>query len=101
MYNKSFHCTYLEKDSLELYQEELLKAFDCENVDQLIPAMNTLHQTMQTKELTQLLQQINQMTGVEEELGFYILFSFDYFSFMHDYLLDPSTFTVLYNKIKV
>jgi len=101
MYNKSFRCTYLEKDSLELYQTELLKAFDCENVEQLIPAMNTLHQTMDTKVLTQLLQKINQLTGVQEDLGFYILFSFDYFSFMHDYLLDPSTFTVLYNKIKV
>lgn len=101
MYNKSFRCTYLEKDSIELYQNELLKAFDCETVEQLIPAMNALHQTMHTKELTQLLQKINQLTGVQEDLGFYILFSFDYFSFMHDYLLDPSTFTVLYNKIKV
>ena len=59
MYNKSFRCTYLEKDSLELYQNELLKAFECENVDQLIPAMTSLHQTMHTKELTQLIQKIN------------------------------------------
>jgi hypothetical protein len=101
MYNQSFQCTYLEKDSLELYQEELLKAFGCETVDELIPAMDALHETIKTEELTQLLQKITQLTGVNEELGFYILFSFDYFSFMHDYLIDSSTYTLLYDKIKV
>jgi hypothetical protein len=66
MYNKSFHCTYLEKDSLELYQEEILKAFHCETVDDLIPAIESLHETVKT-ELTQLLQKISQLTGVQEE----------------------------------
>jgi hypothetical protein len=101
MYNHSFRCTYLEKDSLELYQDEILKAFDCKTVDELIPAIDALHETMQTEEVSKLLQKITQLTGVQEDLGFYILFSFDYFSFMHDYLIDSSTFTLLYDKIKV
>jgi hypothetical protein len=101
MYNTSFRCTYLETDSLELYQEELLRACGCQSVDQLVPFIESMYETIQKDEITQLLQKIMILTNVNEELSFYVLFSFDYFSYMHDYLVDPSTFPVLCDKIKV
>jgi len=101
MYNTSFRCTYLETDSLELYQEELLRACGCKTVDQLVPVIETLYETLKNDEITPLLQKIMILTNVSEELSFYVLFSFDYFSYMHDYLVDPSTFPVLCDKIKV
>jgi hypothetical protein len=100
MYNKTFRCTYLEKDSLDLYQEELLRACGCQSVEELIPFIESLYE-IKEEELTPLLQTIMDLTNVCEELSFYVLFSFDYFSYMHDYLVDPSTFPVLCDKIKV
>ena len=100
MYDTSFRCTYLEKDSLELYQVELLRACGCETVDQLVPAIETMY-AARPEELTPLLQKIMHLTNVSEELSFYVLFSFDYFTYMHDYLIDPSTFSALCEKIKV
>ena len=100
MYDTTFRCTYLEKDSLELYQEELLRACGCKTVDQLVPAIETMYET-RGEELTPLLQKIMFLTNVSEELSFYVLFSFDYFTYMHDYLVDPSTFSNLCEKIKV
>jgi hypothetical protein len=101
MYNKTFLCTYLEKDSIETYQEELLKAIGCESVNELVPAIEHLYETVKNDEIAQLIQKITQMTGVNEDLAFYILFSFDFFSYMHAYLVEPSTFPILYDKIKV
>ena len=101
MYCKDFRCTYLEKDSLETYQQELLMAFQCDTIDTLIPSIEAFYPIAQSDELTILLQKIMKLTNVNEEFSFYILFSYDYFSYMHDYLIDPSTFTLLYDKIKV
>ena len=100
MYDTSFRCTYLEKDSLELYQVELLRACGCKTVDQLVPVIETMYESRR-EELTPLLQKIMSLTNVSEELSFYVLFSFDYFTYMHDYLIDPSTFSELCDKIKV
>ena len=100
MYDTSFRCTYLEKDSLELYQVELLRACGCKTVDQLVPVIETMYAARQ-EELSPLLQKIMSLTNVSEELSFYVLFSFDYFTYMHDYLIDPSTFSELCEKIKV
>jgi len=100
MYDTSFRCTYLEKDSLELYQVELLRACGCKTVDQLVPVIETMYAARQ-EELSPLLQKIMSLTNVSEELSFYVLFSFDYFTYMHDYLVDPSTFSELCDKIKV
>jgi hypothetical protein len=100
MYDTSFRCTYLEKDSLELYQVELLRACGCKTVDQLVPVIETMY-AASPEELTPLLQKIMHLTNVSEELSFYVLFSFDYFTYMHDYLIDPSTFSALCEKIKV
>jgi len=100
MYDTSFRCTYLEKDSLELYQEELLRACGCKSVDELITAIETMYESRKD-ELSPLLQKIMQLTNVPEDLSFFVLFSFDYFSYMHDYLIDPSTFQTLCDKIKV
>ena len=101
MYNKSFRCTYLETESIEIYQEELLRAMECDSIDTLIPTMERFYETVKNEEIDQLIQKIAQLTGVQEDLAFYILFSFDFFSYMHDYLVDPSTFPILYDKIKV
>jgi len=90
----------LEKDSLELYQVELLRACGCKTVDQLVPVIETMYEKRR-EELTPLLQKIMSLTNVSEELSFYVLFSFDYFTYMHDYLIDPSTFSELCEKIKV
>jgi hypothetical protein len=90
----------LEKDSLELYQVELLRACGCKTVDQLVPVIETMYAARQ-EELSPLLQKIMSLTNVSEELSFYVLFSFDYFTYMHDYLIDPSTFSELCEKIKV
>ena len=46
MYNKSFRCTYLEKDSLELYQKELLKAFDLQVIKSLEQLKNINPETL-------------------------------------------------------
>jgi len=100
MYDTTFRCTYFEKDSLELYQKELLRACGCETVDQLVPTIEAMYVTRQA-ELTPLLQKIMQLTNVSEDLSFFVLFSFDYFTYMHDYLVDPSTFPILCEKIKV
>lgn len=99
MYDTSFRCTYLEKDSLELYQLELLRACGCQSVDQLVPAIETMYEKKKD-ELIPLLQKIMTLTNVSEELSFYVLFSFDYFSYMHDYLIDAD-FLNLCDKIKV
>ena len=102
MYDKSFKCTYLETDSLNLYQTELLKAYNCENVDTLITKIDEFYTSIEkTPELNKLLQKIQGMTNVTPDFAFYILFSFDLFSYTHDYLTDSSTFTLLYDKIKV
>lgn len=100
MYDTSFRCTYLEKDSLQLYQEELLRACGCQSVEELVPAIETIYET-KPDELTPLLQKLMHLTNISEELSFYVLFSFDYFSYTHDYLIDPSTFQTLCDKIKV
>jgi hypothetical protein len=100
MYDTSFRCTYLEKDSLELYQQELLRACGCQTVDQLVPTIETMYES-RSEEITPLLQKIMHLTNVSEDLSFYVLFSFDYFTYMHDYLVDPSTFSILCDKIKV
>ena len=99
MYDTSFRCTYLEKDSLELYQSELLRACGCQTVDQLVPAIEIMYEKKKD-ELIPLLQKIMTLTNVSEELSFYVLFSFDYFSYMHDYLIDDD-FLNLCDKIKV
>ena len=100
MYDTSFRCTYMETDSLELYQQELLRACGCQTVDQLVPTIETMYET-RSEEITPLLQKIMYLTNVSEDLSFYVLFSFDYFTYMHDYLIDPSTFSALCDKIKV
>ena len=100
MYDTSFRCTYMETDSLELYQQELLRACGCQTVDQLVPTIETMYETL-NEEITPLLQKIMYLTNVSEDLSFYVLFSFDYFTYMHDYLVDPSTFSALCDKIKV
>jgi len=100
MYDTSFRCTYMETDSLELYQQELLRACGCQTVDQLVPTIETMYES-RSEEITPLLQKIMHLTNVSEDLSFYVLFSFDYFTYMHDYLVDPSTFSALCDKIKV
>ena len=100
MYDTSFRCTYMETDSLELYQQELLRACGCQTVDQLVPTIETMYES-RSEEITPLLQKIMYLTNVSEDLSFYVLFSFDYFTYMHDYLIDPSTFSALCDKIKV
>ena len=100
MYDTSFRCTYMETDSLELYQQELLRACGCQTVDQLVPTIETMYES-RSEEITPLLQKIMHLTNVSEDLSFYVLFSFDYFTYMHDYLVDPSTFSSLCDKIKV
>lgn len=90
----------METDSLELYQQELLRACGCESVDQLVPTIETMYES-RNEEITPLLQKIMYLTNVSEDLSFYVLFSFDYFTYMHDYLVDPSTFSILCDKIKV
>ena len=100
MYDTSFRCTYMETESLELYQQELLRACGCQTVDQLVPTIESMYET-RSEEINPLLQKIMFLTNVSEDLSFYILFSFDYFTYMHDYLVDPSTFSILCDKIKV
>jgi len=90
----------METDSLDLYQQELLRACGCESVDQLVPTIETMYES-RSEEITPLLQKIMHLTNVSEDLSFYVLFSFDYFTYMHDYLVDPSTFSALCDKIKV
>ena len=72
MYDTSFRCTYMETDSLELYQQELLRACGCDSVDQLVPTIETMYEARQ-EELTPLLQKIMFLTNVSEDLSFFCI----------------------------
>ncbi len=101
MYCTTLQCTYLEKESTELYQQELLQAFQCSTVEELTHALEQLEITLQSDKLSNLLQKVVEVNQVHKDLAFYMLFSYDYFYYMHQYILDPTTYSILYDKIKV
>ena len=101
MYCTTLKCTYLEQESTELYQQELLQALQCSTVEELTHALEKLEITLQSDKLSNLLQKVVEVTQVPKDLAFYMLFSYDYFYYMHQYILDSTTYSILYDKIKV
>ncbi len=101
MYCKTLKCTYLEQESITLYQQELLQALQCSTVEELTHALEQFELTLQSETLSNLLQKVVSVTQVHKDLAFYMLFSYDYFYYMHQYIVDPTTYSILYDKIKV
>ena len=101
MYCNTLKCTYLEQESLILYQQELLQALQCSTIEELTLALEQLEVTIQSEKLSHLLQKVVEVTRVPKDLAFYMLFSYDYFYYMHQYILDDTNYSILYDKIKV
>ena len=101
MYCKTLKCTYLEQESITLYQQELLQALQCSTIEELTLALEQLEVTLKSEKLSNLLQKVVEVTRVHKDLAFYMLFSYDYFYYMHQYILDNTTYSILYDKIKV
>lgn len=86
MYNTNIKCEY---DDLEAYQMSLLSVFDAE-FSQLNEKIQSLYDTLRENEYIQkLLKKVNgTMSWASPDFAFYILFSYDYFSYMHLFLIE-------------
>lgn len=86
MYNTKIKCEY---DDLETYQTTLLSVFGVE-YDQLIDKIQTLYELLETNEqIKMILKKVNEkMSWASPDFAFYILFSYDYFSYMHPFLIE-------------
>jgi len=91
MYNIDMKCEY---DSDETYQSELLKAFkvdDCENLsDEVFKLYSSLEKT---QELNELLEDVIKKCApwATDETAFFVLFSYDYFQYTHEYIIELLT----------
>ena len=86
MYNTKLKCEY---DDLEAYQMSLLSVFDSEFIH-LNEKIQTLYDTLHENEYIQkLLKKVQaSMSWASPDFAFYILFSYDYFSYMHPFLIE-------------
>jgi len=86
-------------DSTESYQALLLTFFDCKEED-LVSKIDSYYHSLENEELTKLCQLIHEKTLIPLEMAFYVLFSYDYFQDMLNYVKDRSYYITLYEKIK-
>jgi hypothetical protein len=89
MYNTSSTCTYKTNESNELYQQELLAVFNV-SIEQLSTKIEELyHQIKENDKLQELLQHVEKKyQWANKDHCFYFLFSYDYFSYTHEYIKD-------------
>jgi hypothetical protein len=91
MYNTNLILTYSAAQSEPLYQQELLQAFQVEQCEQLMPCIDALYETIpRTLDFKALMTQLQSISAfpLNEDMAFYLLFSFDYFSYAHTYLVE-------------
>lgn len=86
MYNTKIKFEYSD---LETYQTSLLSVFDVE-FDQLNEKIQVLYDLLQENEhIKMLLTKVTyKMSWASPDFAFYILFSYDYFSYMHPFLIE-------------
>lgn len=86
MYNTKIKCDYSD---LETYQTALLSVFDAE-FSQLNEKIQSLYDVLQENEdIQKLLKKVKgSMSWASPDFAFYILFSYDYFSYMHTFLIE-------------
>jgi hypothetical protein len=91
MYNTSISCEYSD---LETYQTAVLSAFGVE-FSKLNEEIQCLYDKLCTHEkVVMLLKKIHEsMSWASPDFAFYLLFSYDYFSYTHPFLIE-----VLENK---
>jgi len=83
-------CTYRETESNEIYQQELLQAFQATTCETLSDTIEQLYHLMKGNDkLQELLQKVkNKLEWANKDHCFYLLFSYDYFSHMNEYVKD-------------
>lgn len=86
MYNINLKCDYTD---LETYQTALLSVFDSD-FSQLNEKIQTLYDQLHDNEHVQkLLKKVQEsMSWASPDFAFYILFSYDYFLYMHSFLIE-------------
>lgn len=86
-------------DTTETYQTELLTFFECKE-EELVFKIDAYYHSLENEELTKLCQLIHEKTNIPLEMTFYVLFSYDYFKDMQNYIKDRTYYSTLYEKIK-
>ncbi len=90
MYDTSTTCAYLSVGTNEQYQAELLKVFQIKDVDDLNECITVLYERVKTERtLFSLIHKVMEIyPWVNSEHAFYVLFSYDYFEYMHPYVVN-------------
>ena len=101
MYNIDFSCNYKLNDSDEEYKLEFLKAFQLDDWDEdkVKEKMDNIFNMIKNESFLKIM--VNKIKSVpqygfiinlnkkeEEEIAFRMLFCFDYFSLMHECIVD-------------
>jgi hypothetical protein len=91
MYHTEMTCEY---HSDETYQSELLKIFCVDHYELLVDKIFQLYSSLEkTQELNELLNLVIKKCApwATDETAFFVLFSYDYFQYTHQYLIDVLT----------
>jgi hypothetical protein len=94
MYATDLVCTYRETESNEIYQQELLQAFQAPTCEILSNSIEQLYYLLKGNvQLQELLQKVKQkLEWANKDHCFYFLFSYDYFSHTNEYIKDMLNF---------
>ena len=94
MYDRTANCVY---DTTETYQAELLRIFGITDYDVLVVNIQALYDSLEkTNELNTIVKKIQSTAPwATTELAFFLLFSYEYFSYMHAYLKDANNYNSL------
>lgn len=109
MYNTTYVCSYLHQDTNDQYQKDLLNVFSIDSYDLLGDKITTLYQSLEkTKDFVAILEKIKMVCAPwadDNQIAFFVLFSFDYFHYTHLYLCElllnqePKSYALLLSKI--
>jgi len=78
----------------DTYQSELLKAFYLDNFEKLSDQVSKLYSSLEkTQELNDLLENVIKKCApwATDETAFFVLFSYDYFQYTHEYIIELLT----------
>ena len=90
MYNTELTCTYMEKESNELYQQELLQVFHLTSYENLGRSIEKLYHIMkENTKLQELIKEIQEKyPWTNKDHCVYFLFSYDYLHSTHEHIKD-------------
>ena len=90
MYQTELTCSYMNHESNEAYQQELLDVFRVTTYEELSNRIEQLYLILkENTQLQELLQKVeSKMKWANKDHCFYFLFSYDYFIYMHEYVKD-------------